>query len=976
MFKRVCEAAATGGEPLGSAAVFLAEPGSTWLKFQAGAGNNVDLVRQMPLSLEPSHRFGGGLHGPAMRDGKPAISYDTATDERTRPWRIEGAPAHGCAALPLMKGGVSVGILFFFFGRSAGSQRSEIESLMTRIAENASFALDMFEREAQSVRSKRMLAALSATNEAIFRSQTAEEMLQRVCEAAVNAGGYLTVAISLVAPLTSPELRLAAASGRFVDLVTRMRISSDPDHPHGRGLGAIALRTGTPCISNDVLTDPRVASWRPLAEMAGVKSSAALPLIKSGAIVGVMHFFFGHDVGEIDDVVLDTLKRLGENVSFGLESFEREERRIRLTRMFATLSATNEAIMRALTREELFSMVCAALVEGAKFTSTTILLPQEDSDFFSIAASAGPNASYIRQAAYSWRADIPEGSGLIGSAFRSGQPSVANDYGSDDRTSIWHSRSRQSGAKSGAALPLLSHGKTIGVLLFMSLDLNNFTPELIELLQRLTENVSFALEGFDRADENRLAEDRIRYLASHDNLTGLPNRASYSANLTDGIAQAEREKSELAVLFIDLDRFKIINDSLGHAAGDSLLIEMAKRLREVVPLDSTVARLGGDEFVVLLRQTVGIDYVAGIARAIILALSRPMAIGSQECLTTASIGIAMFPKDGCDQGALMKCADAAMYRAKEEGKNAYRFYSLESAGPSVERLKLETSLRHALERNELALHYQPKIDSATKKIVGVEALLRWTHPELGNISPVKFIPIAEETGMIIPIGRWVLHTACRQAVSWQKQGLPSVSMAVNLSPRQFLDSTLLNTIDEALAESTLSPGLLQLEITESMVMLNVEQAIRLLNKIRSRGVTLAIDDFGTGYSSMSMMKRFPIDTIKIDRSFVRDLARDHDDQAITVAIIQMGKALGLTIVAEGVETAEQKNFLDAQACDQIQGFLFSRAVTAEDMPALFGTTFDDAPPLQPESSDLQQFEGSTNGAEGEFLPQTITNDPN
>lgn len=946
MFKRICEAAASGGEPLGAAAVFLAEPGSEWLKFKAGAGNNIGLIKQTLLSLDPGSRFGGGLHGPAFREGKPYISYDISTDARVAPWRIAGVPAFGCAVLPLRKGGTCVGILTFYFGRSTGAQRAEIESLMNRIADNVSFALDMFESEARLLKSERMFAALSATNEAIFRARSVEEMLQLVCDASVKAGHYLSVAISLIEE-GSTDLKLAASSGAFTEVVGQMRVSSDPDQPHGKGLAGPALRTGELSFSNDVINDPRLTFVRPLAELAGVRCAAALPLARDGAVVGVMHFFFGNDIGEIDEAMLGLLKRLGENVSFGLDSFDREKKQIRLTRMFAALSATNEAIMRATTRDELFRMVCAASVEGAKFSSTTVFLPQADNHFLKIAASAGPNEPFIMRLKYSSRADRAEGRGLVGTAFRSGRPAVANEYQRDARTLNWHALTRKSGAQSGAALPLLSHGKTIGVLLFMSLEINVFTPELINLLQRLAENVAFALENFDRADESRLAEERIRYLASHDNLTGLPNRVSFSAALSEAIAEADKRAQELAVLFIDLDRFKIINDSLGHAAGDSLLVEMGRRLREAAPAGAMVARLGGDEFVVMLRHSAAVGDVAGIARVVLHALSRPMTIGAQECLTTASIGIAMFPKDGRDEGALTKCADVAMYEAKEEGKNAFRFYTGMRVRPSVERLKLETQLRHALLRREFELHYQPKVTTDTQQITGVEGLLRWTHPELGSVSPAKFIPIAEETGLIIPIGRWVLQTACHQAVAWQMQGLPPLSVAVNLSPRQFLDSGLLETLDDALTASGLSPNLLQLEITESMVMLNVEQAVALLDKIQARGVTLAIDDFGTGYSSMSMMKRFPIDTIKIDRSFVRDLPADRDDRAIAEAIIHMGKALGLTVVAEGVENEAQMAFLAARACDQIQGFLFSRPVPADEIPKLLTIDVASAPPLQP-----------------------------
>ena len=312
----------------------------------------------------------------------------------------------------------------------------------------------------------------------------------------------------------------------------------------------------------------------------------------------------------------------------------------------------------------------------------------------------------------------------------------------------------------------------------------------------------------------------------------------------------------------------------------------------------------------------------------------------------------MYPSDGTDVKTLTKNADMAMYLAKEDGKNGFRFFTKEVKTQSIERLTLESALRRALERDQFELHYQPKVDMATGQITGVEALLRWTHPDLGVLPPAQFIPLAEETGLIVPIGRWVLKQACAQNMAWQRRGLRPVSMAVNLSPRQFVDEQLLQDIDEALAASGMSPVLLQLEVTESMVMRNVSRAVNVLDAIRSRGIRLAIDDFGTGYSSMSLMKQFPIDTIKIDRSFVRDLPSDSEDRAIAQAIISMGKALGMTVIAEGVETAEQYTFLQNHDCDEMQGFLFSEPIPPRQVADLLRpTTAVVAPPLQPSASD-------------------------
>ncbi|HET7201600.1 MAG TPA: EAL domain-containing protein, partial [Burkholderiales bacterium] len=429
--------------------------------------------------------------------------------------------------------------------------------------------------------------------------------------------------------------------------------------------------------------------------------------------------------------------------------------------------------------------------------------------------------------------------------------------------------------------------------------------------------------------ERKHDEERIQFLASHDALTALPNRAMFSEVLNISIQNARRYNRSFAILFIDLDRFKNINDTLGHDAGDKLLQEMGTRLTETVRTSDVVARLGGDEFVVLVQEVGEAKQVASVARKVLSALIHPLTIQGQECRVSASIGICMFPSEAQDELALMKNADIAMYRAKEDGKNTYKFYSEEMNVHSFERLALETSLRRGLERSEFILHYQAKVDLRTGKITGVEALVRWQHPEMGMVPPAQFIPLAEETGLIVPIGKWVLHTACAQNVAWQQQGLPPVHMAVNLSARQFADEDLVEDIATVLKSTGLQAELLELELTESMVIQNTERAGRVLNEIKKMGVRLAIDDFGVGYSSLTHLKRFPIDTLKVDRSFIRDLPEDLEDKAITEAIIAMGKSLNLTIVAEGVETQEQQTFLQDHSCDEMQGYFFSKPITGD-----------------------------------------------
>jgi diguanylate cyclase (GGDEF)-like protein/PAS domain S-box-containing protein len=433
------------------------------------------------------------------------------------------------------------------------------------------------------------------------------------------------------------------------------------------------------------------------------------------------------------------------------------------------------------------------------------------------------------------------------------------------------------------------------------------------------------------------AEERIQYLATHDGLTGLPNRAMFGQLLNLAVETGRRYDRKFAVLFIDLDRFKVINDTLGHEAGDVLLREMAARLRECLRASDVVARLGGDEFVVLVQEVADVGQVSSVARNILSSVMKPVVILGQECRVTASIGVCMHPEEGQDEQSVMKNADMAMYLAKEEGKNNYQFYSSRMKAHSIERLALETNLRRALELDELSLAYQAKVNFGTGAITGVEALLRWNSPQLGTVSPAQFIPLAEETGLIVPIGRWVLRTACEQNVAWQKAGLPPVRMSVNLSMRQLNDEGLAREIENVLRETGMDPSLLELEITESMIMHNAERAVKILSTIKALGVRLAIDDFGTGYSSLAHLKRFPIDTLKVDRSFIREIPSDAEDRAIAEAIIAMGKTLSLTVVAEGVETPEQQAFLSERACDEMQGYYFSTPVPAQEFATLLSS---------------------------------------
>jgi diguanylate cyclase (GGDEF)-like protein len=424
--------------------------------------------------------------------------------------------------------------------------------------------------------------------------------------------------------------------------------------------------------------------------------------------------------------------------------------------------------------------------------------------------------------------------------------------------------------------------------------------------------------------QRRASEERLHHIALHDDLTALPNRLMLNRRLDEALSRHRRTATQLAILYLDLDRFKVINDSLGHDLGDDLLCQVAERLRTHSREGDTVARMGGDEFAVLIENPKTLMDVSSCAQRLVEATSAPYMLAGTDCRVTVSIGISIFPNDGSDSQALLKAADVAMYRAKETGRNNYLYYAPAMNVHTVERLELESDLRHALERGEFLLHYQPMIQLATGLIVGTEALLRWVHPVRGLIPPMEFIPLAEETGLIAQIGEWVLATACARTKLWQEQGFTNLCVAVNLSARQFADPMLLPKLTRIIRASKLNPANLELEITESMVMSHGENAVAVLEGLKSIGVSIALDDFGTGYSSLAYLKRFPIDTIKVDRSFIRDISGDSDDRKITRAVIAMAHGMRLKVVAEGVETMDQLGFLRNQRCDAVQGYLFHR----------------------------------------------------
>ena len=455
-------------------------------------------------------------------------------------------------------------------------------------------------------------------------------------------------------------------------------------------------------------------------------------------------------------------------------------------------------------------------------------------------------------------------------------------------------------------------------------------PEQLSIIRVLDANgeVTHYIGIFSDITRHKAAQAHIQRLAHFDPLTGLPNRALLNDRISHELSAAQRNRTQLAILFVDLDHFKNVNDTLGHRIGDELLITVATRLKAAVREVDTVSRQGGDEFILILPDT-DANGAAHVAEKLLEVVAQPYQIESFELSVTLSIGIALYPADGDDFDVLSKCADAAMYRAKHDGRNTYRFFTAEMQARSAHNLQMENALRRVLERNQLLLHYQPQVSLQDGRLIGIEALLRWQHPELGMIAPADFIPIAEDSGQILQIGEWALRSAVQQMKAWVDNGLTPMAMAVNLSAVQFRHPHLPERVTQILDEVKLPPQYLELELTESVAMDDAPAAIAVMDKLHEHGIRMSIDDFGTGYSSLSYLKRFNVHRLKIDQSFVRGIGEDPEDRAIVRAIISLADSLGLLTIAEGVETEEQLTFLREQGCNEVQGYYFSKPLAAE-----------------------------------------------
>ncbi|HEX4585810.1 MAG TPA: EAL domain-containing protein [Burkholderiaceae bacterium] len=607
----------------------------------------------------------------------------------------------------------------------------------------------------------------------------------------------------------------------------------------------------------------------------------------------------------------------------------------RLNRSLRLLSRCNRLLIHADDESTLLNEVCRLVVEAGQYSLAWVSLAEHDArKSIRPIAQFGDNAGYLDSIDLTW-ADEERGRGPTGTAIRTGQVQICQNLLNDPRMTRWRQTMQKHGFRGSAALPLNDTWGTFGALSIYAAEPDAFIPEEIELLQELASNLAYGIRALRTRAEHRAAEEKLAFLAHHDPLTQLPNRLLLRDRFERAIAQTTRQRGRIAMMFLDLDSFKEINDSLGHEVGDELLIQVAGRLRSCVRHMDTVSREGGDEFVIVLN---GADELAGVARVaqqILASMELPFEIDGSSLHTTLSIGISVFPDDGEDFDTLRRNSDAALFVAKDSGRNVYRFFDEQMNRDVLERLQMQASLRCALKNEEFRLYYQPQLRLRDGRIIGMEALVRWQRADGRLVQPGEFIAVAEQSGLIIPIGQWVLNEACRQAMQWRQAGLPELVVAVNLSVAQFRRGNIPEAVKAALQRSGLPPASLELELTESVLLHDTETALETLRALKKIGVKLSIDDFGTGYCSLAYLKRLAVNKLKIDRSFMRELAESAEDAAIVRAIIQLGHTLELEVVAEGVETDAQLAFLRANGCDQIQGYLISHPLPPAQFPGLF-----------------------------------------
>jgi diguanylate cyclase (GGDEF)-like protein len=904
--------------------IAIVDQGTKKLVPVASAGKTEQLLADIKKILSSNEDAPKTMVARAIREKKAVVSNRSQSD----PQLVFGksyslSEIRSLAVLPLMVSGEAVGVLALYSSENDFFHEDELK-LLTELADDISFAQEHLSRQEKIVKLARIRAVSSEINALIVRARDPQELFDDACGIAVEHGNFGLAWIGRLDPATLVLTPVSWAGVEAKEYLFKTSPAANGALPLGEGLASRTIRERRTVFSNDMLADmERNSARRTEALQRGYRSLIALPLIVDGAAVGNLSLFTS-EINFFDDEEVRLLGELAGNISFALDNISRQMKLDKLARIRAISGEINAAIVRIRERDALLRETCRIAVEHGKFELVWIgTVDTAKQQIEPVAWNGFPEAVAQR---VSWKSASTAG-GALGEAIRTAKPAVRNDIETEISAGGMRAAALRMGYLSTVCLPFVVDDNVVALMSIFAAGKGFFDEDELALLNEVSADVSFALQSIEK-------QKKLEYLSYYDVLTGLPNRALFHEALGKTLALASDRNWLVAVMCIDLDYFKNVNDTLGHGIGDELLVQFSARLLKCVRIRDTVGRLGGDEFSLILLMEDGKEGAAHVANKIRDALCAPFDLKGHAVTVTASVGITIHPDDASDPETLMKYADTAMYRAKQAGRNTYRFFTAQMNTEVVTRLDLETALRKAVENDEFVLHYQPKVQLHSGRISGLEALLRWQRPGHGLVSPHDFIPVLEETGLILRVGSWVVATACKQIGLWMRSPIGPVQVSVNVSGRQFIEGDLHGDIVKALGDNGIAANLLELEMTESSLMANTGRTIASLQNLRKLGVQVSIDDFGTGYSSLAYLSRFPIDILKIDIAFIRDVTSNPDHAAIVLAIIRMAHGLKLNVVAEGVETAAQLAYLRRHHCDFIQGYYFSRPLPLPELEQL------------------------------------------
>ena len=940
LFREACRIAVEAGQfPL--VWVAIADPHDQRVKAVAWSGDERGFLQLTRPTVGVSGLGKAGLSAQAIEKRIPVVCNDVEADGSAMRY-AKGALERGyrsAAAFPLVVGGTAIGTLVLY-AAEAGFFDDEEMKLLVELADDISFALDHIEKEEKVTRLTRVHAVLTGINTLIVRVRDRDELFREACRIAVEQGQFKIAWIGVV-DRSAMKITLVASTGVDGDFFEgiQLRVSLADDSPAGHGPAAIAVRSKQPIVVNDIEADPRIRNSKAHADR-GIRSLVSLPLLIADQAVAVI-VLHAAEPGFFDDEEMKLLTELAGNIAFAIDHIDKEEKVGRLTRVHAMLSGINTLVVRVRDRDELFREACRIAVEHGRFKMAWIGLVDRSAMKIVPIASAGADPEFLTliKDSFSLRADAPLGNTMSAQVVNEKKAVVTNDLRRESKVLFAKERVAR-GILSMAILPLLVSEDAVAILALYAGETGFFDEEEMKLLTELVGNIAFAIDNIDK-------RELLDSLAYYDVLTGLANRRLFLERGAQYMRSAVSGGHKLALFLIDLERFRNINDELGRPAGDALLRQVAQWLTQNLGDASLLARVGADHFAVVLPEVTDEGDVAPVLEKTIQnLLDYPFRLDETTFRIAAKFGVALFPDYGGDADTLVKNAEAALKKAKASG-DRYLFYTQKMTAAVAGKLTLENQLRQALDKEEFVLHYQPKVNFESGMVTGAEALIRWNDPLTGLVPPGRFIPILEETGLIHEVGRWALRKAIAEYLRWRNAGLAAVRIAVNVSALQLRNRAFIAEIEQAIGTDAHAAAGLELEITESMIMDDVKQGIATLQAIRAMGVSIAIDDFGTGFSSLGYLSKLPVDTLKVDRSFVTDMTSGPQGLALVSTIINLAHSLKLNVVAEGVETEEQSRLLRVLNCDEMQGFLFSKPVPIE----IFETRFLTPPAARPGSTE-------------------------